>query len=118
MHFKQKIVAFFFAALITYIGVTHPVVPSYVTLENTTGESTIFWIEKLPDANYFLQESIPSSAVPGWKTEFKIPGLFFRNLNFTFAQQRLPGFKKIFFQDVSYFSPCKSLLLFPYHDFL
>ncbi len=118
MNLRRKIAAVFFALLITLISIAYPVVPSYEWTEVHTEKQVILLVESSLQRINFIQETSTADVAAGWKSEVKIPGYSLRNVNFTFGQPGFQSIGKIFVSDINGYRPCKSLLLFPFHDFL
>jgi hypothetical protein len=118
MNFHRKITAVFFALLITLISIAYPVVPSNEWTEVQTEERVILLVESSLQKLNFIQKTSSSEVATGWKSEVNIPWFNQRNVNFTFGQPEFQCVGKIFVSDINGYKPCKSLLLFPFHDFL
>jgi hypothetical protein len=118
MNFQRKITAVFFALLITLISIAYPVVPSYEWTEVQTEERVVLLVESSLQKLNLIQETTCSDVTAGWKSQVKIPGFYKRNVNFTFGQPEFQCVGKIFVSDINGYRPCKSLLLFPFHNFL
>ena len=107
------------AMLITYIGMSFPVALPDENHPKPAGSSEVTWFEQAPSAPvYFIQEKASPVVAAGWKTQVRLPGL---DLFFDLYQTRQPELslvRKIYVVDIYRFTPCKSLLLFPFHDFI
>ncbi len=80
------------------------------------GNDELAWVSPATAPGLLLQEGTATQGVPVWRPEVSIPGLFFRSRN-TVDPPRLQILRKIFVVDTLSYTPCKSVLLFPYHEF-
>ena len=77
------------------------------------------FIESLPAATLVLILQKPAILVPcGWDPSLKIHGSGFFNLKLYSQDRELTGVGQIFVIDLDSFYPCKSLLIFPFHEFI
>lgn len=72
-----------------------------------------------PMQSIFIHESFEVQlAGEGWKTGIRIPGLLFRRTGSIQMPPPLPGFRKIFVYNPETYTYSKSVLLYPFHEFL
>jgi hypothetical protein len=119
MKVKRKIAALFFALLVIFFSATY-----YSTSANmlekhgyagNIGIAFTSYAEQA--ANFFLQQKSFSSGYQGWKTEVGFPGVYclYHYACKPFLHNEI---RKIFVIDSQSYSPCKSIILFPFHEFL
>lgn len=107
------------AMLITYIGMSFPLsIPAEINTERA-GAAEVTWFEQAPAAPvYYIQEKASPVVAAGWKTQVRLPGL---DLFYDFYQTSEPELtlvRKIYVVDLYRYTPCKSVLLYPFHDFI
>ena len=118
---KQQIIAvYFLAALIFFIGAGLPMVSAFEVAAPIPKEiTTVRFIESLPAAPLVLIQQKPAIMIPcGWESSLKIPGSGFFNLKLYSQNRELTEVGQIFVIDLDSFYPSKSLLIFPYHEFI
>jgi hypothetical protein len=119
MKMQQKIAVYFLAALIFFIGAGLPMVTAYKVAPIPKENTSVSFIEQLPVAPLILIQQKPATMVSvGWESSPKIPGFVFFILNLQIHNPELTEVGQIFVVDLDSFYPCKSLLLFPFHDFI
>jgi hypothetical protein len=119
MKMQQKIAVYFLAALILFIGAGLPMVSAFEVAPFPKEDSSVSYIEPLPAAPLILILQKPATLVStGWESSLKIPGFGFYNLNLHILYPELTEVGQIFVVDLETFFPCKSLLIFPFHDFI
>lgn len=119
MKMQQKIAVYFLAALIFFIGAGLPMVTAYKIAPFQKENASVSFIEPLPAAQLILfQQKTATLLSSGWESSPKIPGFIFFNLNLQIQNPELTEVGQIFVVDLDSFYPCKSLLLFPFHDFI
>jgi hypothetical protein len=85
----------------------------------TKQDTAVCYIEPLPAAPLILILQKPATFVSaGWESSLKIPGFGFYNLDLRILYPVLTEVGQIFVVDLDSFYPCKSLLIFPFHDFI
>lgn len=119
MNFTRKISVYMLAMLITYIGMSFPLTLTAEIQTENTGDLRVTWFEQAPAAPvYFIQEKASPVVATGWKTQIRLPGLdLFYDLYQT-SEPELTLVRKIYVVDLHRYTPCKSLLLYPFHDFI
>jgi len=117
MEVKRKISALYFALLVIFINATYyssayyrPVAFNY---ENS-GNACFFQASEAN--NFFLLQKTASTDYQGWKIEVRIPGLYAQN-KYLCEPLQLKVIRKIFVVDTFTYTPCKSIILYPYHEF-
>ncbi len=110
--------ALLFALLIGYISVAFPVVPRFGQQEEAATQNLMLSGRMLMEKVNYLPAFSKSSPQEGWKNENKIPGFVFRRIDPDTTPPRFPGLKKIFIDCPATYTPCKRLILYPYHEFL
>ncbi len=116
---QQKIAVYFLAALILFIGAGMPVVSAFEVAPIPKENTSVSYIEPLPATPLILFQQKPATLVSsGWESSPKIPGFLFFNLNLHLQNPELTEVGQIFVVDLDSFYPCKSLLIFPFHDFI
>ncbi len=119
MKMQQKIAVYFLAALILFIGAGLPIVSAFEVAPIHKEISTASYIEPEPAAPLILIQQKPAELLSaGWESSLKIPGFEFYNLNDLNPYPELTPVGQIFVVDLETFNPCKSLLIFPFHDFI
>jgi hypothetical protein len=119
MKMQQKIAVYFLAALILFIGAGMPMVPALEVAPIPEENTNVSYIEPLPAAPLVLFQQKPATLVSsGWESSPRIPGFEFFNLNLHLQNPELTEVGQIFVVDLDSFYPCKSLLIFPFHDFI
>lgn len=119
MKMQQKFAVYFLAALIFMIGAGLPVVSALEVAPIQKEISTITYIESEPAAPLILIQQKPATLVSaGWETSLKIPGFELCDLNYSNPNPELTAVGQIFVVDLESYHPCKSQLLFPFHDFI
>jgi hypothetical protein len=118
MILKRRITALFFATLVTLISVAYPVIPSNELTEIQDGTQTVLLKESSAQAVFIFQENLNAAVAPGWKVAVDTHSLLFINDKFTLGHPAFRGLKKIIVLSPAAYAPCKSLFLFPFHDFL
>lgn len=118
MNFKRKITAILFALLAVYMSICIPVRTGKewqeIPVENV---ATLLVMQNVQ--NIFIQEGFAVQlSSEGWKTEIRIPGLLFRRSAGIQVPPVLPGFRKIFVYHPETYTYSKSVLLYPFHEFL
>ena len=118
MNFKRKISAILFALLAVYMGVCMPAGTGKEWQEIPVEHGATLLVMQ-PIQTIFIHESFEVQlAGEGWKTGIRIPGLLFRRLGDMQIPPPLPGFSKIFVYHPETYTYSKSVLLFPFHEFL
>jgi hypothetical protein len=119
MKMQQKIAVYFLAALIFFIGAGMPMFSAFEVAPIPKENTKVRYIEPLPAAPLILFQQKPASLVTsGWESSLKIPGFLYFNLNLHLENPELTKVGQIFVVDLDSFYPCKSLLIFPFHDFI
>lgn len=118
MDLQRKIAVYLFTALITYIGISFPLVAPAVPQDNYPEGIQVISFEQAPLFPVLLiQEKSPTVIATGWKTQIRLPGLeLFCNTEHK-PKQDLTHVRKIFVVDLFSWQPCKSILLYPFHEF-
>lgn len=117
MSLLRKSIAYFFASLILVFSATcYSGEEQGITPDRWNGSDELAWVSPATVPGLMLQESTSAQGVPVWRPEVSIPGLFFRSRS-TEEPPRLQILRKIFVVDKLSYTPCKSVLLFPFHEF-
>lgn len=118
MEVKRKIAALFFALLVIFFSATYyPAANNLLAGHSYAGNEGIF-LTSLADqtSNFFLQQKSFSSGYQAWKTEVVFPG--FHPPNKYICEPLMHNvIRKIFVVDSHAYTPCKSVILFPFHEF-
>jgi hypothetical protein len=119
MMVSRKISALFFALLVIFFSGTY-----YSTAHNLLkecgfeGSEGIFFISAADQTvNFFLHQKSSPSSYQGWKTDVRVSGLWALNTLFCESPQRKVIRKILVINSISY-TPCKSVIIFPFHEFL
>jgi hypothetical protein len=119
MKWQQKIAVYFLAMLILYIGIGYPTISAYEVAPESREDTTLSYIEPAPVCTVILVQEKPATLPSGgWKTSVRIPGFAYYDENIHAQYPELTVIGKILVVDAESFYPCKSLLLFPFHDFI
>jgi hypothetical protein len=119
MKMQHKIAVYFLAALILFIGAGIPMVSAFEVAPIPKENTRVSYFEPLPAAPLILIQQKPATLVSaGWESYPKIPGFLYFNLNLHLENPDLTEVGQIFVVDFDSFYPCKSLLIFPFHDFI
>lgn len=119
MKMQQKIAVYFLAALIFIIGSGLPRVFAFELAPIPKEDTTVSFIEPQPAAQLILFQQKPATLLSsGWESSPKIPGFVFFNPDLQIQNPELTEVGQIFVVDLDSFYPCKSLFLFPFHDFI
>jgi len=119
MKFHQKIAVHFLAALILFIGAGIPMVSAFDDGQIPHENFNVAYIEPFPAAPLFLIQQKPVTLVStGWETSMKIPGFGFSIQNLHLPNPQLAEIGHVLVLDLNTYYPCKSLLIFPFHDFI
>lgn len=119
MKMQQKIAVYFLASLILFIGAGLPMVSAFEVAPFPKEDTSVSYIEPMPTAPLILILQKPATLVcSGWESSLKIPGLGFYNLNLYIPSPVLTAVGQIYVVDPDSYYPCKSLLIFPFHDFI
>lgn len=119
MKMQQKIAVYFLAALIFFIGSGLPFVSAFEPAPIPKEDTTASFIESQPATQLILFQQKPATLLSsGWESSPKIPGFIFVNPNLQIQNPELTEVGQIFVVDLDSFHPCKSLFLFPFHDFI
>ena len=116
---QQKIAVYFLAALIFFVGAGLPMVSAFEVAPIPKEDTAVCYIEPLPAAPLILFLQKPATLVTaGWETSLKIPGFGVYNLDLRILYPELTEVGQIFVVDPDSYYPCKSLLIFPFHDYI
>lgn len=117
MSLLRKSIVYFFASLILvfsatcYSGGAQGIIP-----DHWNGSEELAWVSQATTPGLMLQEGTSNHGVPVWRSEISIPGLFFRSRS-SMQPPRLQILRKIYVVDTFTYKPCKSVLLYPFHEF-
>ena len=118
MRNSRKILALFFASLVIFFTATY-----YSTARNLLKEKCLVHSENLffvsasdQTTNFLFQHKSSASPYQGWKTEVRFPGLWASDKSFCESPQRKVIRKILVINAISY-SPCKTVIIFPFHEF-
>lgn len=118
MNFNRKITAILFALLALYMSVCIPAGTGREWQEIPVEHEATLLVMK-PMQTIFIHESFEVQLTgEGWKTGMRIPGLLFRRTGGIQVPMPLPGFRKIFVYHPETYTYSKSVLLYPFHEFL
>ncbi len=113
----RKPIVGFFASLILIFSVTcYLPGDERVNPDRWNSSEELGWVSPAAAPGFLIQEGTSSQGSPVWRSEISIPGLFFRSQSTT-EPPRLQLIRKIFVVDTFTYTPCKSVLLYPYHEF-
>jgi hypothetical protein len=118
MKVKRKIAALFFALLVIFFSATYYSASNNMLEKHGYAENKGITLTSYAEqtANFFLQQKSFSSGYQGWKTEAGFPG-FYSLTSYVCKPLLQNEIRKIFVIDSYAFSPCKSIILFPFHEF-
>ncbi len=117
MRERSKIKALFLALLVIFISTTHYSTVLKLSVKLPAEETQGIWFtSKIPVNISFLQSKTTSQECSGWLTEIRIPGFFATN-KYLIEPPLLKLIRKIFVIDVFSYTSCKSVILFPFHEF-
>lgn len=118
MNFRRKITAILFVILSVYMSLCIPAGTGKAWQE-VPGEQTTALLVLQPLQTFFVHHSSEvQPAGEGWKSEIRIPGLLFRRMGGIQLPVPLPGFRQIFIYHPETYTYSKSVLLYPFHEFL
>ncbi|HOF54516.1 MAG TPA: hypothetical protein PLD74_01920 [Prolixibacteraceae bacterium] len=113
----RKVFATFFAALILIFSATCQIPATYEVSPGSWDHSgELAWVLPAAHPGYLVQEGATTQGSPVWRSEISIPGLFFRN-QATKEPPRMQLLRKFYVADTFTYSPCKSVILYPFHEF-
>lgn len=113
----RNILAYFYAALILLFSITcYSPAGRVVSPDQWSVGEEVAWVSSPAVAGFVAQENTSATGTQGWRSELAIPGLFFRKESQT-EPPRLQILRKIYVVDVTTYTSCKSLLLYPFHEF-
>jgi hypothetical protein len=119
MIFRKKISVVMLAMLITYIGISFPLSGTSEFQNAPQEDSRIIRFEQAPPVPViFIQEKTSPVISAGWKTQIRLPGLDLLSDLYQTRQPDLRLVRKIFVVNLTAYTPCKSILLSPFHDFI
>lgn len=113
----RRILSLFFATLTLVFSVTCYTPSDMVVVPGRwAGGEDLAWVSSAATPGYAAQEGASSTGNQVWRYEIGIPGLFFRKES-PVEPPRLQIIRKIYVVDACNYTPCKSLLLYPFHEF-
>lgn len=83
--------------------------------DNPFGQTEYFMPQTLRSVPFLQKENTHN--IDGWQIQIKIPGYILQNSDFNLNIPGLLAIGKIFIVSILSYSPCKFLLLFPFHGF-
>lgn len=114
---QRKYIALFFLSLILYFsGTCYSVVRQETVPVKTDSQEGLYFNTQNALSLFLLQEQSSPTGFQGWKAEAGIPGFSIQREMVT-EPPRLQVIRKIFVVDKFTFSSCKSLILYPFHEF-
>ncbi len=114
---QRKYIALFFLSLILYFsGTCYTVARQESVPVKSDHQEGMHFNTQNAVALFLLQEQSTSTGFQGWKAEAGIPGFSIQREMVT-EPPRLQVIRKIFVVDALTFSSCKSLILYPFHEF-
>lgn len=117
MNSVRKIVSLFFAGFLIFINLSYYSVFHYSMERKSLDKSEVTYFVSADQTNNFvLDKKSSSQEFHGWKT--KNYDLGFCALDKSISEPpRLKVIRKIFVVDCRLWTPCKSLILYPFHEF-
>lgn len=113
----RNTLAFFYATLILLFSITcYSSAGRVVSPDQWSEGEELAWVSSPAAAGFVAQENSSAPGPQGWRSEVAIPGLFFRKESLT-EPPRLKILRKIYVVDVTTYTSCKNLLLYPFHEF-
>ena len=113
----RKLIALFFVALVLVTSATYySGTRTSGNMDFKSGQENLFFVAENPTLFLYFQKKANTSGNQGWKVENEVPGFLFQNSLLV----ENPAFKiihKIFVVNPDSFTTCKSLILYPYHEF-
>jgi hypothetical protein len=115
---SRKILALFFASLVVFFTATYYFTARSMLKENGPVHSeSLFFVSTAEQTSFFfLQHKSSPSPYQGWKTEVRFPGLWSSDQSFCESPQR-KVIRKILVINAIIYTSCKTLIIFPFHEF-
>ena len=118
MRVSRKILALSFACLVVFFTATYYSTARNILKENGLVHSeNLFFVSTAEQASIFiLQHKSSPTPYQGWKTEVRFPCVWASNQSFCESPQR-KVIRKILVINAPIYTPCKTLIIFPFHEF-